>query len=116
MGISVLPMNAVRQQRQQRKQFDTMKLPTSGGTSMATMTIRNIPDDVYRALKVKAALHNRSAEAEVRQLLEDQFGTQPDGEGFKEALLTFARAAQLSEAELKLFERDKTPHSATTEK
>jgi plasmid stability protein len=33
------------------------------------MVIRNIPDDVHRALKRQALRHNRSAEAEVRALL-----------------------------------------------
>ena len=35
------------------------------------MTVRNIPDEVYRALRVRAAVHGSSAEAEVRAILED---------------------------------------------
>ena len=35
------------------------------------MTVRNIPDEVYRTLRVRAAMHDRSAEAEVRAILED---------------------------------------------
>lgn len=38
---------------------------------MAAMTIRNIPDDVHRALKSRARRNGRSAEAEVRALLEE---------------------------------------------
>ncbi|WP_333608828.1 FitA-like ribbon-helix-helix domain-containing protein [Arsukibacterium sp.] len=38
---------------------------------MAMMTVRNIPDEVHNALKVRAKLHNRSAEAEVRAILEE---------------------------------------------
>ena len=36
---------------------------------MAMLTVRNLPADVHRALRVRAALHGRSAEAEVREIL-----------------------------------------------
>ena len=36
---------------------------------MATMTVRNIPDEVHRALRLRAAAHGRSTEAEVRDIL-----------------------------------------------
>lgn len=38
---------------------------------MAMLTVRNLPDDVHRALRVQAALHGRSTEAEVREILGD---------------------------------------------
>lgn len=37
---------------------------------MAMLTVRNLPDDVHRALRVRAAQHGRSTEAEVRDILE----------------------------------------------
>ena len=37
---------------------------------MASITVRNVPDEVHRALRVLAAQHGRSAEAEVRDILE----------------------------------------------
>ncbi|WP_372021880.1 plasmid stabilization protein (plasmid) [Tistrella mobilis] len=37
---------------------------------MAAVTIRNLSDEVHRALKLRAARHNRSAEAEMRAILE----------------------------------------------
>ena len=37
---------------------------------MPAVTIRNLPDEVHRALKVRAAEHNRSTEAEMRAILE----------------------------------------------
>ena len=37
---------------------------------MAAVTIRNLPEEVHRALKVRAAQHGRSAEAEMRAILE----------------------------------------------
>lgn len=36
---------------------------------MAVLTVRNVPDDVHRALRVQAARHGRSTEAEVREIL-----------------------------------------------
>lgn len=36
---------------------------------MASITIRNIPEEVRRALRVRAAMHGRSTEAEVRDIL-----------------------------------------------
>jgi plasmid stability protein len=37
---------------------------------MAMLTVRNLPDEVHRALRVRAASHGRSTEAEVREILE----------------------------------------------
>lgn len=37
---------------------------------MAAVTIRNLSDEAHRALKVRAMQHNRSAEAEMRAILE----------------------------------------------
>ena len=36
---------------------------------MATLTVRNLPDEVHRALRVRAAQHGRSTEAEIREIL-----------------------------------------------
>jgi antitoxin FitA len=37
---------------------------------MSTLTIRKVPDEVHRALRVRAALNGRSVEAEVRAIIE----------------------------------------------
>lgn len=37
---------------------------------MAAVTIRNLSDEAHRALKLRAARHNRSTEAEMRAILE----------------------------------------------
>jgi antitoxin FitA len=37
---------------------------------MAAVTIRNLSEEAHRALKVRAVHHNRSAEAEMRAILE----------------------------------------------
>lgn len=36
---------------------------------MVMLTVRNLPDDVHRALRARAAQHGRSTEAEVREIL-----------------------------------------------
>lgn len=36
---------------------------------MAQIVVRQIPDEVHRALKARAAAHGRSAEAELREIL-----------------------------------------------
>lgn len=38
---------------------------------MAVLTVRNLPEETHRALKLRAAGHGRSMEAEVRAILED---------------------------------------------
>jgi len=37
---------------------------------MAVVTVRNLPDETHRALRVRAAQHGRSTEAEIREILE----------------------------------------------
>lgn len=37
---------------------------------MATVTVRNLPDEVHLALRARAATHGRSTEAEIRAILE----------------------------------------------
>lgn len=75
------------------------------GASMPAMTIRNIPDETHRAIKARAATHGRSAEAEVRAILQEAFF--PPGQmGFGERL--HAVFADLGGLDLDV-ERDKTP-------
>lgn len=78
---------------------------------MATLTVRNLPDDVHRALRVRAAQHGRSTEAEIRDILEK--AAKPEGRLKLGSLLTsIARqAGGLTEAEAEHFNqlRDKTP-------
>jgi plasmid stability protein len=38
---------------------------------MATVSIRNLSDETHRALKIRAARHNRSMEAEIRAILDE---------------------------------------------
>ena len=45
---------------------------------MAQLTVRNVPEEIARALRVRAARHGRSAEAEHRLLLREALGTGQD--------------------------------------
>lgn len=38
---------------------------------MPVVTVRNLPPETHRALKVRAAQHGRSTEAEIREILEE---------------------------------------------
>jgi plasmid stability protein len=38
---------------------------------MAAVTVRNLPEETHRALKLRAAQHGRSTEAEIREILEN---------------------------------------------
>jgi antitoxin FitA len=38
---------------------------------MPSLAVRNLPEETHRALRVRAARHSRSTEAEVRAILEE---------------------------------------------
>ncbi len=46
---------------------------------MPTLTIRNLTEDVHRALRLRAASHGRSVEAEVREILAAAVVSSPAG-------------------------------------
>jgi plasmid stability protein len=78
--------------------------------NMAMLTVRNIPDEVHRALRVRAAQHGRSMEAEVRDILAAAIS--PEGRLKLGTLLAdIGRQARLTDEEFALFEnvRDKSP-------
>jgi len=78
--------------------------------AMAMLTVRNLPDEVHRALRVRAALQGHSMEAEVREILEAAVA--PEGRLKLGSLLAdIGKQATLSDNEFAVFEqvRDKTP-------
>jgi plasmid stability protein len=79
---------------------------------MAAITIRNLSDEAHRALKVRAAQHGRSTEAEIRDILEKV--AKPEGRiRLGTILAEIGRDARLTDEEwdkLKAAtERDGTP-------
>ncbi len=77
---------------------------------MAMLTVRNLPDEVHRALRVRAARRGHSMEAEVREILESAIS--PQGRVRLGSMLAdMGRRAKLSDDEFAVFEqvRNKVP-------
>lgn len=73
---------------------------------MAMLTVRNLPDDVHRALRVRAAQHGRSTEAEVREILENV--VKPESRiRMGEALEALGRQIGLTNKDFEVFDRVK---------
>jgi len=78
---------------------------------MANVHVRNLPDAVHRALRVRAAHHGRSTEAEIRAILEAA-ARPPERVKLGSLLVSIAReAGGLTDDEAEHFNRlrDKTP-------
>lgn len=77
---------------------------------MAMLTVRNLPDDVHRALRVLAAQHGRSTEAEVREIL--AMAAKPEARvRMGDALASLGRKVGLTTEDFDIFDqvKDKTP-------
>jgi plasmid stability protein len=72
---------------------------------MPSITVRNIPEETHRALRVRAAIAGRSTEAEVRAILESI--TRPEGR-IKLGSLLAEIGQQAGGVDLEI-ERDKSP-------
>jgi len=75
---------------------------------MATLTIRNIDDEVREQIRLQAAEHGRSMEAELRAILGDiarRRKTKP-GDVFRRIQKRFSKIGGLEEGELVIPERD----------
>jgi len=81
---------------------------------MPSVTIRNVPDEVHRAIRVRAAQHGRSIEAEMRDILES--AVKPQGRiKLGSRLAEIGREIELTNEEFAIFERtrDRSPARAT---
>lgn len=77
---------------------------------MPAVTIRNLPEATHRALKVRASHHGRSAEAEMRDILEA--AVRPANRlRIGSALSALGREAGLTNTDFEALEqsRDRTP-------
>jgi len=78
---------------------------------MAMLTVRNISDEVHRALRARAAQHGQSMEAEVRGILES--AVSPQGRVKLGSLLAaMGRQAKLSDDEFAVFEQVRSKAAA----
>ena len=71
--------------------------------NMSSLTVRNLPDATHRALKLRAARHGRSTEAEVRLILEQAVASRA---GLGSALAAIGRSVGGAGIEAK---RDRRP-------
>ena len=71
---------------------------------MASVTVRNLPDETHRALRVRAAMHGLSTEAEIRAILEN--AVRPEGR-IKLGSLLAEIGREMGGIELEI-ERDRT--------
>jgi len=77
---------------------------------MSAVTIRNLPEETHRALRLRAAINGRSTEAEIRAILED--AVRPEGRVKLGSLLSgIARQAGVENEDVDALERarDKSP-------
>ena len=44
---------------------------------MPAVTVRNLPEEIHRALKLRAAQNGRSTEAEIRHILQESVAPKP---------------------------------------
>jgi plasmid stability protein len=75
-----------------------------GAMTMASLTVRNVPDDVHRRLRERAAQHGQSMEAEVRGILQSAVKP-PVPVKLGSLLAEVGRQAQLTHEEFAVFER-----------
>jgi len=82
---------------------------------MPSLTIRNVPDEVHRAIKVMAARHGNSVEAEMRDILET-VARPPQRVKLGTLLFEAGRKINLTAEEFALFEsmRDHEPARAAS--
>lgn len=75
---------------------------------MAMLTVRNLPDAVHRALRLRATLHGNSTEAEVREILTNAVKTKTRVR-MGDALAALGRKIGLTNADCEMLDqvRDK---------
>lgn len=78
---------------------------------MATLTIRDLDDELHVRLRVRAAERGHSMEAEAREILREALTRSAAQDGLGSRI--HQRFATIGEAELDLPERTDVPRSAT---
>jgi len=77
---------------------------------MATLTIRGLEDDLHRLLRISAAHHGRSMEAEARAILRERLAPKAAATGLGSRI--HDRIAALGGVDLELPDRNETARSA----
>lgn len=95
--------------------FDVKAIISMEVISMPAVTIRNLSDETHRALRVRAAHHGRSTEAEIRDIIEAAVRP-PERVKLGSLLTAIGRDAELSDSDIEALQksRDKTPAEPMT--
>jgi plasmid stability protein len=80
-----------------------MQSSYTGADAMAMLTVRNLPDEIHRALRSRAAKHGHSMEAEVRAILESAVSGERRVQ-LGSLLAEIGEQAQVTEEEFLVFE------------
>ena len=73
---------------------------------MPSITVRNVPEDVHRALRALAARHGRSVEAEIREILANAL--KPEGRvKLGSMLVGIGREAMLADEKFGVIEKSR---------
>lgn len=80
---------------------------------MGTLTIRGLDDETHTQLRVQAAQHGRSMEAEVRAILHDSLSPSPPTRGLGSRI--HARFAAIGDGEFEPPARNESPRAADFE-
>jgi plasmid stability protein len=78
---------------------------------MVSLTARNLPEDVHRALRVRAAQHGRSTEAEIRAIWASAVKPQ-DRLRIGDAIFAAAHACGVTTEDVESLEPHRTIHAA----
>jgi plasmid stability protein len=81
---------------------------------MASITIRNLDDDIKQRLRVRAAVHGRSMEEEVRDILRRVMTTEAPPRNLAAAIRARVAPADRAELELPIREAMREPPQAGT--
>lgn len=87
--------------------FDIKAIISVKVISMPAVTIRNLSDETHRALRVRAAHHGRSTEAEIREIIEAAVRP-PERIKLGSLLTAIGRDAELSDSDVDALQRQDT--------
>ena len=80
---------------------------------MRAVTIRNVPEEVHRAIRVRAAQNGRTLQAEMREILTTAVA--PEGcVKLGDLLADIGRKVNLTKEDMAVFERDQSPARAAS--
>ena len=77
------------------------------------VTIRGVPEEVHRAIRVRAEKHGHSLQAEMREILTNAVKSK-DRVKLGDLLVDIGKEVKLTDEEMVFFERNKSPASSVS--